>query len=449
MPEMITIPEYVQTVLTRLEEWGYEAYVVGGCVRDSLMGREPKDWDVCTSAPPSRVLAVFRRFHVIKTGLQHGTVTVMSSRRSVEVTTFRIDGQYTDNRHPDAVTFVSRVEEDLARRDFTVNAMAYSPSRGLVDAFGGCEDLRAHLIRCVGEPDARFQEDGLRLLRALRFASRYGFDIERETAYAIRRNRHLLEQVSAERIFTELKGILTGAGVLGMLLAFPEVFAVFLPEITPCIGFDQHNEHHIYDVWTHIAHSVQAVPPEECLRLAMLLHDIAKPECFTRDREGRGHFYGHPERGAEMAKEILIRLKSDHATMERVVTLVREHDDPFPETRAGMRRLIGRLGEDVARQLFAIKRADHAAQSHLDREAKAEELRCAALLFEEVLEDERAFTVKDLEINGRDLIEIGICPGPEMGRLLAKLLNEVQEEQLENSKEKLRSRALELMEPHP
>lgn len=441
----LEIPPHALAVLERLDAHGYEAYVVGGCVRDTLMGRQPKDWDICTQASPQEVLKVFRRFHVVKTGLQHGTVTVMVNRQPVEVTTYRSDGPYSDNRHPDAVTFVSRVEEDLSRRDFTINAMAYHPRCGLVDAFGGQEDLSAGVIRCVGEPDARFQEDGLRMLRALRFASRYRFVMERETSYAIHRNRHLLENISAERIFAELKGILIGAGVWDMMLAFPDVFVTIIPEFAPAIGFQQHNPHHCYDVWTHTAHAVQAAPADVLLRLALLLHDIAKPTCFTQDEQGRGHFYGHQQRGAEMSRDILLRLKSDKATLQTVVELVREHDNAFPTTRAGMRRLVGRLGEENVRRLFQVKRADQAAQSPYRQEEKNHVLRQAAELLEEVLDGTRAFTVKDLNISGGELLSMGMKPGPALGKLLAALLEEVQEERLENGPQALRRRAQELI----
>ncbi len=445
MSMQLDVPAHARSVLERLDAHGYESYVVGGCVRDSLMGREPKDWDVCTNASPQEVLSVFRRFHVIKTGLQHGTVTVMSEHQPVEVTTFRLDGCYSDNRHPDSVTFVSRVEEDLSRRDFTINAMAYHPHRGLVDAFGGREDLEAGLVRCVGEPDARFQEDGLRILRALRFASRYGFALERETAYAIHRGRHLLENISAERIFAELKGILVGSGVLDMMLAFPDVFVAVIPEFAPTIGFQQHNPHHCHDVWTHTAWAVHASPPDVLLRLALLLHDVAKPTCFTQDAQGRGHFYGHPKRGAEMTREILHRLKSDNATLRTVVELVREHDNAFPTTRAGMRRLVGRLGEENVWRLIRIKQADQAAQSPYRQEEKKEALRRASLLLEEVLDGTRAFTLKDLNISGGTLISMGMKPGPALGKLLTILLEEVQEEKLENGSQALQRRARELM----
>ena len=442
---MIQIPEHALTVVERLERYGYEAYVVGGCVRDSLLGRSPKDWDVCTNALPEEVLRVFRRFHVIKTGLQHGTVTVMVSHQPVEVTTFRIDGAYTDNRHPDSVNFVSRVEEDLARRDFTINAMAYNPTRGLVDAFGGQEDLRAGIIRCVGEPDARFNEDGLRILRALRFAARYNFGIETETAFSIHRNRHLLENVSVERIFAELKGILVGEGVLGMMQAFPDVFAIIIPELAPTIGFDQRNPHHCYDVWTHIAHAVQAAPADEVLRLALLLHDIAKPATYTLGEDGKGHFYDHGQVGADMARDILLHLKSDTATLQNVVTLVREHDRVLPTTAPGMRRIIGKLGISTLQQLLAVKQADMSAQSTHEREQKKATLRDAHLLLEDVLDEPPAFTVGDLAITGRDLIALGVKPGPALGHILKTLLSEVQDELLDNTRDALSTRARELL----
>ena len=442
---MIQIPAHALTVVERLEHYGFEAYVVGGCVRDSLLGRTPKDWDVCTNALPREVLRVFRRFHVIKTGLQHGTVTVMADHQPVEVTTFRIDGDYSDNRHPDSVNFVSRVEEDLARRDFTINAMAYNPARGLVDAFGGQEDLQARIIRCVGEPDARFNEDGLRILRALRFAARYDFGIETETAFSMHRNRHLLENVSVERIFSELKGILVGEGVLGMMQAFPDIFTVIIPELAPAVGFDQCNPHHCYDVWTHTAHAVQAAPADEVLRLALLLHDMAKPATFTTGDDGKGHFYGHGEKGAALARSILLRLKSDTSTLQAVETLVREHDSMLPTTAPGMRRLIGRLGVERLQQLLTIKRADMAAQSTHEREQKKATLRAAHLLMEDVLDEPPAFTVGDLALNGRDLMTMGATPGPAMGSILKTLLSEVQDELLPNTREALTARAQQLL----
>ena len=441
----IILPRYAAYIIQELEKYGFEAYVVGGCVRDSLLGITPKDWDVCTNATPQEVLRVFRKRPVIKTGLKHGTVTVMVDHEPVEVTTFRIDGEYTDNRHPDSVVFVSRVEEDLSRRDFTINAMAYTPTRGLVDAFGGQEDLATGRIRCVGEPDERFNEDGLRIMRALRFAARFDFGIENETAFSIRRNRHLLENVSVERIYKELKGILIGKGALSMLLAFPDVMAVIMPELAPTFGFEQNTPYHKYDVWTHTAYAVQAAPAQEVMRLTMLLHDIGKPASYSLGEDGVAHFYGHPDLSAEMAHKILTRLKSDNATLNRVVTLVREHDNDFPTTRAGMRRFIGRLGEEVVQQLFDIKRADWAAQSDYKLQEKKAALCKAALLIDELMDEEHAFTIKDLHINGRDLMAMGVPAGPDVGRILKALLEEVQEDRLPNAPEPLAARAHELM----
>ncbi len=444
---MISIPPYALSVVERLEAHGFEAYVVGGCVRDCLMGRSPADWDVCTAATPEEVLRVFKRFHVIKTGLKHGTVTVRSQHQNVEVTTFRLDGGYSDNRHPDAVTFVSRVEEDLARRDFTINAMAYSPTRGLVDAFGGQADLAAGLIRCVGEPDARFNEDGLRILRALRFAARFGFALERETAYSIRRNRHLLVNISAERLFKELKGILCGAGVRDILLAFPEVFSEFMPQLAPMVGFEQHNPYHLYDVWTHSAHAVAAIRADEQLRLTMLLHDAGKPSSFSRGEDGVGHFYGHPEVSEKLAEDILLALKCDNATLEEVTTLIRYHDADLPSKRSGMRRFIGKLGKERMLRLFDVKAADMAGQSDFNRPKRLATLRARRELFEEVCETPPAFTVKDLALNGRDLMQMGMQPGPGIRLVLETLLAEVQDERLENSPQALSCRAAELLSP--
>lgn len=403
---MISVPAYVTEVLHQLTRYGYKAYVVGGCVRDSLLGREPADWDVCTDATPEEMLAVFRKFRVFKTGLQHGTITVRSRGRSVEVTTFRTDGAYTDNRHPDAVTFVSQVEDDLARRDFTINAMAYHPEDGLVDAFGGQEDLAAHMLRCVGEPDIRFQEDGLRILRALRFAARFEFSIERETAYAISRNRHLLENISVERIFKELQGILCAKGAGDMLTAFPEVFSVIIPELAPLREREENED----NAWTHTVKAVCAAPADSFpIRLAMLLHSVPG--------------------GAE---GILRRLKSDNATLRLVTTLVRELETPLPTTRPAMRRLIGKLGVETLRALFTAK------QAHLRAADRPEaELRRALLLADTLLDGPPAYTIADLAITGNELIAMGMRPGPQLGRVLAALLTEVQDERVANERELL------------
>ena len=421
---MIDVPSYAKEVLSQLTHFGYRAYVVGGCVRDSLLGREPADWDVCTDATPEEMLAVFRRYHVIKTGLKHGTLTVRAKGHSVEVTTFRTDGAYTDNRHPDAVTFVSRVEDDLARRDFTINAMAYNPELGRVDAFGGQEDLAARTLRCVGEPDLRFQEDGLRILRALRFAARFELSIERETAYAIHRNRHLLANISAERIYKELQGIIAAKGVGDMMLAFPDVFSIIIPQLAPLVGALRDEE----DLWLHTTRCVCAAPQEPpALRLALLLHELATPHT------------GGAAKAAELAEEALRHLKSDNATAKSVTTLVRESETAYPTTRPAMRRLIGRLGKDTLHSLFAMRQAHLRAEGAPTEAARP--LRQAQLLADEVLAGPPAYTAADLAITGNDLIAMGMRPGPQLGRVLATLLTEVQDERIANEREALAEQA--------
>lgn len=416
---LIPVPTYVTEVLDQLTHYGYQAYVVGGCVRDSLLGREPADWDVCTSATPDEMLMVFRRFRVFKTGLKHGTLTVRSRGHSVEVTTFRTDGAYTDNRHPDAVSFVTRVEDDLARRDFTINAMAYHPQQGLVDAFGGQQDLAERTLRCVGEPDVRFNEDGLRLLRALRFAARFGLAIERETAYSIHRNRHLLENISAERIYKELQGTLVAPAVGDMLSAFPDVFTEIMPELTPLLSTLRGEE----SLWASTARSLCAAPPSFPLRLALLMHSLENP--------------------VEAAKGVLRRLKSDNTTAHSVTTLLAALPDPLPDSRPPMRRLMGKLGQEGVEQLFALHRA---LLAELPAPLAAEQaLRRALLLAEDTLaETPRAFTIGDLAIGGNDLMAAGMPAGPQLGRTLATLLHEVQEERLENSRAALLARAAQL-----
>lgn len=422
------IPQYVSEVLTQLVRYGYKAYVVGGCVRDTLLGREPADWDVCTSATPEEMLTVFRRFRVFKTGLKHGTLTVRSRGQSVEVTTFRTDGSYADNRHPDAVTFVTNVEDDLSRRDFTINAMAYHPDSGFVDAFGGRQDLAEHTLRCVGEPDVRFCEDGLRILRALRFAARFQFNVERETAYAIHRNRHLLENISAERIYKELQGILVAPGAGDMLVAFPDVFATILPELEPLIGCIRGEE----DLWAHTVRAVCAAPPDFALRFTMLMHELASPPAACRMP------------AFETAKKVMQgRLKSDNATINTVTALLREFDTPLPDTAPAMRRFIGRVGEESVRKLLTLR------QAHLQispDETAASALRKAALLEDLVLEEQpHAFTTADLAISGQDIIGLGLSPGRALGNILKTLLDEVQDEKLSNTTSALLLRAEQLV----
>ena len=445
---VIPVPESVRRVLSALEEAGWESYAVGGCVRDSLLCREPHDWDVTTAARPEEVKKVFAAGRIIDTGLKHGTVTLLTDSGPVEITTFRTEGIYSDSRHPDRVSFVADVHEDLSRRDFTVNAMAYSPDRGLRDDFGGQADLHAGVLRCVGDPDRRFREDALRILRAARFAARYGFRIEEATAAAMLRNRELMLRLSPERVFAELKGILTAPGAGAVLRAYPEVFFTVLPELSPMKGFDQRRPRaHQWDVWEHTAYAVDAAPPDTTVRLAMLLHDAGKPETFSPDPDtGLGRFYGHPAAGARIAEAVLRRLRCDNASLKSVVSLVELHQVLDGNGKKAMRRILSRLGEEDARRLLAVCRADaqaHTAEVCADRMAR---LALDEEALEELLRENSCLSVKDLEIGGRELLELGFRPGPEMGRTLQALTDEVMDEKLVNRREDLLRRAAEIME---
>ena len=433
----IEIPAIPASILQKLNRAGYEAYVVGGCVRDAMMGRTPHDWDICTSALPQQVLEVFSDRQVAKTGLQHGTVMVIEDGEGYEVTTFRTDGAYTDHRHPDQVTFVSNLAADLARRDFTINAMAYHPASGVQDFFGGQADLAEGVIRCVGDPDQRFQEDGLRILRALRFAARFGFRVEEATGAAMHRNRALLDRIAAERIFTELKGFLVGQGVCPLLLEYRDLFAQILPPLAKMFDFPQQNPHHCYDVWTHTAHAVEAAPPELALRLTLLFHDCGKPDCWSRDEAGIDHFYQHPKRSEALAAEMLARLRCDNRLRDQVLFQVRHHDAPVPQNDRAGRRFLRMLGEEGAFQSLAIHRADNLAQSPKEREEKLARLDGAEALLRRLLSEQACFGLKDLDVGGRDLLALGYPKGPALGRELERLLELVMDGACPNQRQAL------------
>ena len=438
---MVTMPAGAAFVLQRLKENGFQGYVVGGCVRDSLLGRAPKDWDICTDALPEEMQRVFRDQHVIETGLKHGTLTVMYDHEPYEVTTFRVDGEYTDHRHPDAVRFVKNVVDDLARRDFTVNAMAWNPQSGLVDAFGGQEDLRAGVIRCVGEADRRFGEDALRIMRALRFASVYGFDIEAETAAAVHRLKDTLRDVAAERIRVELAKLLCGQGAGKMLREYADVFFAILPQMAPMHGFDQRTPYHAYDVWEHTVRAVENAPSTETLRLTLLLHDAGKPAAFTVDEQGVGHAHGHHRLSAEIAAEVLAYLRLDNATRDRILMLVEHHDWPLSTERTLLKRRLNRLGEEALYQLIEVQRADalgKGTEAAADVEARTEELRQALTV---LLAERPCVTLRDMAVNGRDLMAEGIAHGRQLGETLNWLLAEVLNERLPNEREALLSAA--------
>ena len=428
------IPAPVGGVLKTLETAGYGAWCVGGCVRDALLGRTPEDWDVTTSARPEETMALFGD-RAVPTGLRHGTVTVKTAAGGVEVTTLRRDGVYRDHRRPESVTFTASLEEDLRRRDFTVNAMAVDLRGTLYDPLGGQADLEAGILRCVGDPDRRFEEDALRILRGLRFAADLGFALAPETEEAIHRKRELLRAIAPERIWEELKKLLVGRRAPEVLRSALDVTGVFWPELLPMAGFDQRNRHHCYDVWEHTLHALAEVPPEVELRLTMLLHDIGKPNCFTLDDQGNGHFYGHPAESARLAEEMLRRLRADRATRETVVRLVAWHDRIILRTRPAIARALRQLGERDLRRLLVIKRADNLAQDPAYRSMQGELDKAEAIL-DSLLAENACVSLGQLAVNGRDLLELGLS-GPEVGAMLERLLDAVLEGELPNSRDSL------------
>lgn len=433
---MIDAPISVMKIIETLEQAGFEAYAVGGCVRDSLLGRNPSDWDITTSARPEQVKALFS--HTIDTGIRHGTVTVMLEHVGYEVTTYRIDGEYEDSRHPKEVIFTPLLTEDLKRRDFTINAMAWNPRAGIIDEFGGMEDLDEGIIRCVGSPEERFSEDALRMMRAVRFSAQLGYEIEPATKAAIRKLAPNLTHVSAERIQVELVKLVESMHPDYLRVAYETgITRVVLPEFDLCMETEQHNPHHCYTVGEHMLHSMLAVSSNRYLRLAMLLHDIAKPEKKKTDEQGIDHFHGHQEASEEMAKVILRRLKFDNETIRIVSRLIGFHDYRFPAERRSVRRAVWKVGEDLFPMLLQVKEADTVAQSLYEREEKLEWIAKVEKLYREILKDRECLSLKDLAVTGRDLIRAGCAPGPELGRILNEMLQDVLEHPEHNNKEYL------------
>lgn len=434
----IQLPEDVKTILHTLQAAGYEAYAVGGCIRDSLLSRTPEDWDITTSARPEETKALFGR--TIDTGIQHGTVTVMCHGRGYEVTTYRVDGEYEDGRHPKEVTFTASLSEDLKRRDFTVNAMAYNEEAGLVDLFGGRQDLEQGIIRCVGEPDERFEEDALRIMRAVRFSAQLGFTIEERTKEAIRGHADRLRQVSAERIQVELTKLVVSPNPDFLRIAWETgITAVVLPEFDRQMSQPQHNPHHCFSVGEHTLHAMRAVRADKCLRLAMLFHDVAKPLCHTTDENGIDHFHGHAQKGERMAAQILKRLRYDNHTTELVSRLVKWHDVSIMPEKKAVRRAASRIGKDIFPLILGVKAADLAAQSDYHRAEKREWLEKLCSLYDEIKREGDCLTLKELAVDGRDLMEAGMMPGPQLGRTLQSFLEIVLEDPEKNTKEYLLS----------
>ncbi len=429
------IPQNIQFVLNRLEAAGYEAYIVGGCVRDSLMGVVPHDFDITTSALPEETKRVFADLRVIETGIKHGTVTVLVEREPVEITTYRIDGGYADGRHPDEVQFTRSLAEDVARRDFTMNGIAYSPTRGLFDSFGGAEDIRRGIIRCIGNPDKRFSEDALRILRALRFAAVLGFEIEPATAQSIRSNRGLLKNVSGERILVELEKLLCGRNAGGVLRGYPEVFAEIIPELAPCIGYNQHSRYHSLTLYEHLAAAVENCPNEAGIRLAMLLHDTGKPYTQTEDENGEWHFYAHAEKSAELAVQALSRFHASNALKNRVSEIIRYHGMVPENTDKFIRRRLSKHGLPLFQDIMYAHIADDSAKAEFARERIPfwqEIIRRAA----EIDEQQPCLSVKSLAISGRDLAAL-IPPSKKTGETLNFLLSGVLDGRFENTREQL------------
>ncbi len=428
------LPSYVDTVLKTIQAHGFEAYIVGGCVRDFLLGRTPNDFDITTNATPLEVEEAFKGYHVIETGLQHGTVTVVVEGVTVEITTYRIDGSYSDGRHPDSVQYTSHLKDDLSRRDFTINAMAYNHQDGIVDEFNGIHDLERKLITCVGDPQQRFSEDALRIMRAIRFSSQLNFNIELQTAKKVHELKSTLGKVSVERIAVELNKLLMGETPHRILMDYSDIFTTIIPEVEQCIGFDQRSKYHKYDVWEHIAVAVQNSQKVLSIRLAMLLHDIGKPNVFTLDSNGNGHFYKHAYVSAEIAETVLKRLKYDNATIKRVTTLVRHHDDEF-HNLYDIKKSISTLGKDVFFELISVQQADAMAKHEFCSKhvAELDEIKRIA---EEILSSGECLNLKDLAINGNDLKTIGI-EGKSIGETLNRLLDEVLMDNLSNERETL------------
>ena len=435
-PMKIQLPEKVSQIIETLQAHGYEAYAVGGCVRDSILGRIPDDWDITTSATPMETKELFAR--TFDTGIEHGTITVLLDKDAFEVTTYRVDGKYMDNRHPSEVTFTRSLKEDLLRRDFTINAMAYNDKEGLVDIFGGMEDLENQKIRCVGTAKERFSEDALRILRAIRFAAQLGFEIEEETKEGIRELAPTLSLISAERIQVELIKILVSKNP-GMLRMAYElgITKVILPEFDVMMETEQENPHHKYNVGEHALKAVESIRADKILRLTMLLHDVAKPATKTIDVNGRAHFSKHDIKGVEMTKEILKRLKFDNDTLNKVTKLVRYHDYRMPTQPQNVRKAINKISLELFPYYLEVRTADTLAQSEYQLEEKLQDIQEVKERYEQILERQECVSLKMLAVTGNDLIEAGMKPGKEIGETLQKLLDIVIEKPEYNTKEKL------------
>lgn len=433
---MISLTSQAQCALSVLHAAGFEAYLIGGCVRDYIMGKEPNDFDITTNALPNEIINCFSdNYKCVLTGIAHGTVTVIISGAALEITTFRRDGDYSNHRRPKEVFFSSSLREDASRRDFTINAIAYCRDTGFIDYYGGISDIKNKKIRCIGDADKRFNEDALRILRALRFSSVLGFEIDQNTRRALFKNKHLLSFVSKERIFSELKKTLCGKNIKNVLMEYIDIFAEIMPEISLMKGFEQKNPHHIFDVLRHTAEAVNNIEHTDTLRLAALFHDIGKPYCFSLDDNNIGHFYGHNKKSAKLCEKILLDLKADSKTLNEVKTLVLHHDAPIPPTEKAVKRKLNSLGEELFEGLIKLQRADNLALSPLYH-YRQEDYNNLEKIARKIIEKKECFSLKDLAVNGDDLISLGYT-GKEIGENLRFLLSAVIDGRAENDKEKL------------
>lgn len=440
------IPSGAATILEKLNKAGFEAYVVGGCVRDALLGRIPHDWDICTSATPDEVSKALPDVPILPTGIKYGTVTAIVDGQPYEVTTFRCDGAYRDGRHPDGVRFVGRVEDDLARRDFTINAMAYHPKRGLIDPYGGRNDLSERVIRCVGDARERFQEDGLRILRAMRFASVLDFEVEVLTSSAMKEEVDRLDMVAPERLGTELRKLIYGQNAATVLLEYKDILFHLIPELAPTENCEQNNRFHYTTVFMHTLDALENVNlpnprfprawADEYTKMALLFHDIGKPQCKTTDENGYDHFYKHPAMSAVIAESVLMRFRYSREYIDTVLELVESHDVTLTPTKPCVRRLLLKHTPEQLHRLFKLRECDNRAHTPAAF-PKFENTEKTERVLEEVLEEQSRFSLKDLAVKGGDLKGIGVAPGPGMGKILAALLDAVIEEQVPNEKEPL------------
>ena len=432
MNKKMFLPENVLTCIGILEKAGFEAYAVGGCVRDAILGLTPHDYDLCTNALPAQTAALFPDHTLVRSGEKHGTIGVVFGKEVIEITTFRTEGGYLDSRHPGWVRFVPNVEDDLSRRDFTVNAMANNPKTGYIDPFGGQEDLEKGILRAVGDPTTRFTEDALRILRGVRFGVRFSLTPTEDTLAAMNTLSPLMDNLARERVLDELCKLLPLLSARDMA-RYSAILTQVIPPLAPTLGFDQKNPHHIYDIYTHTAQVVENAPKDLAVRWAAILHDCGKPGCFTLDEKGIGHFYGHGEASAQMADELLLQLKAPTALRERVVFLIQKHMTPLEPDKKLLRRRLGQYGVDALQQLLALQKADCIGTGTHENDR----FEAITSLVEEILQEQACLTLRDLAVNGKDLQEIGFAPGKEMGACLNFLLEQVQEEILPNEKEAL------------